>query len=528
MALAPSLDAVPDWVAAPVTVDAEAGRTAELEPVELEKGGLIEVVVKDAETGKPIERAQATALPRTANFRFQCLTDKTGSGIIRALPGGYQLSVTRPGFQRRKEGEVFVSLEEGKTERVSLSMTPSPAIRGIVFDAQGKPVSGAEVCSLPSGGRIYQTDAEGRFAVLLEGWSVSSVSGIVARLPQRDLAAIASVNDPKTPIEVRLLPGCAVVGRVAADNGRPLAGAMVSVSARLEGNENAALSQNAITDAEGRYETKAMPQASKYDVQVNAPGFGVRAASIAAGGTKKERYEVEPIVLMPADQLIAGVVADCGDIPVSGAIVSVSGEGQPSIPPVISGEGGKFVIRGLCKGQVRLSVMSKDGDDHGDTEVAAGTRDLRIVMTHFTAVPSAFVHASLTGLTLPDLGAFGVNLAPEQAKNKALLVCFCDVGQRTSRHFVSGLAAKADALAKQGVVVVAVQADSENEEAMKAFIAKNNLAIPTGTIKTDAEKTQSSWGVQALPWLILTDREHTVRAEGFGLDELDAKLGAMQ
>ena len=33
-----------------------------------------------------------------------------------------------------------------------------------------------------------------------------------------------------------------------------------------------------------------------------------------------------------------------------------------------------------------------------------------------------------------------------------------------------------------------------------------------------------SWGVRAQPWLILTDKEHVVRAEGFSVDELDDKI----
>jgi len=31
--------------------------------------------------------------------------------------------------------------------------------------------------------------------------------------------------------------------------------------------------------------------------------------------------------------------------------------------------------------------------------------------------------------------------------------------------------------------------------------------------------------VRLLPWLILTDKQHIVIAEGFGLDELDEKIG---
>jgi hypothetical protein len=47
-------------------------------------------------------------------------------------------------------------------------------------------------------------------------------------------------------------------------------------------------------------------------------------------------------------------------------------------------------------------------------------------------------------------------------------------------------------------------------------------------IQDEVEKTRFAWGVKSLPWLILTDQEHIVRAEGFSLSEFDKKILAMQ
>jgi hypothetical protein len=33
-----------------------------------------------------------------------------------------------------------------------------------------------------------------------------------------------------------------------------------------------------------------------------------------------------------------------------------------------------------------------------------------------------------------------------------------------------------------------------------------------------------SWGIQSLTWLILTDKNHVVTAEGFAVNELDEKI----
>jgi len=43
-------------------------------------------------------------------------------------------------------------------------------------------------------------------------------------------------------------------------------------------------------------------------------------------------------------------------------------------------------------------------------------------------------------------------------------------------------------------------------------------------IQADEEKTRIDWGVRSLPWLILTDKEHIVTAEGFSVNELNEQI----
>jgi len=50
------------------------------------------------------------------------------------------------------------------------------------------------------------------------------------------------------------------------------------------------------------------------------------------------------------------------------------------------------------------------------------------------------------------------------------------------------------------------------------------IAFPVGAISGDVDELRFEWNVQSLPWLVLTDREHVVQAEGFGMTELDAEL----
>jgi hypothetical protein len=77
---------------------------------------------------------------------------------------------------------------------------------------------------------------------------------------------------------------------------------------------------------------------------------------------------------------------------------------------------------------------------------------------------------------------------------------------------------------EKGVAVIVVHAGTMTEDAFKAWKQEAALAFPVGCVKGDAEKARAAWGASALPWLILTDKAHHVTAEGFALEELDAKL----
>ena len=56
---------------------------------------------------------------------------------------------------------------------------------------------------------------------------------------------------------------------------------------------------------------------------------------------------------------------------------------------------------------------------------------------------------------------------------------------------------------------------------------RKGITLPVGMIQDDEEKTRFNWGIRSLPWLILTDKEHIVRAEGFNINELDGKITAL-
>ena len=128
------------------------------------------------------------------------------------------------------------------------------------------------------------------------------------------------------------------------------------------------------------------------------------------------------------------------------------------------------------------------------------------------------------GKPLPEFEGINLDITAEDIRDKAILLCFFDMNQRPSRNCIQQLSKRAKELQAKDVVVVAVQASKIDENTLNEWIKKNNILFPVGMIEGDVEKTRFNWGVKSLPWLILTDREHVVIAEGFALSEIGDKL----
>jgi len=194
-----------------------------------------------------------------------------------------------------------------------------------------------------------------------------------------------------------------------------------------------------------------------------------------------------------------------------------------------TGAEGKFVIKGVCPGPIRLLVDARRGPRpmYGMAQAEGGATDLRIVIsarpTSQPYMPRKAV--SLKGRPLPPLKDLGIDL-PADAEGQMLLVCFWDMGQRPSRYCLTQLAARADPLREKGVRIATIHAAQVEDSALRQWVEKNKIPFPSGTISGDIDKTKSAWGVSSLPHLILTDRKHTVVAEGFGLDDLDKQIEA--
>ncbi len=512
------------WVGQSIEVSIRAGETATEAIVRVAKGGSLEVTALSAGTKRPIPGARVSLHGPTWKRSKPALTDANGIARLRAPAGEFTVYVGADQFSTYQSTEQVVA---GQTLRYDALLSISPRVYGRVLDGGGEPVRDAVVSIHPFGDHIY-TDSKGRFNAACDERRAANGGFAVAREVRTGSALALPVADWSRPIDLTLTPAWTLVGKVVDPEGADIPAARVSLCLATQ-NCLSQLGVELLTDAHGRFEMKAIPPVREdftYRLSVAAAGYGPREyLRISPSGAPGTRVDIGETELPLADQSVCGIVVDANGAPAARVPIFVNGLPRVSQPSkaTATNERGEFTLRRLCRGPIRLQAnfgSSPGGAGYVKAELPA--QDLRIVLGQ------QLVHEpdiNLAGKLLPDLGQLG--LAAADVDDKAVLVCFFDFQQRPSRNTVMQLARRADALAEKNIVVVAVQALKVEPEALREWIDQANLSLPIGAITGDAETTRLKWGVKSLPWLVLTDREHTIKTEGFNLDEIQQQIDAI-
>jgi len=521
------------WAAEPVVAVLEAGQARNDIKLRLTQGGIIEVLVAD-KAGQPVGRARVNIHSIQSDEGFNAFTDTQGLARARVAPGQYIISnAFKEGYARRISQE-SITIGEGETRRMEHVLDSLPKIAGAVRDEAGHPLAGIKVTVVPMAMNETTTDPAGRFEAT---WNplvlgAQDSSGILlARDATRDLAGSVDLDEDANNFDITVKPAVTVAGTVLDQEGTPLPGARVRVV--LHGYRwNAPLGRgDAAAGPDGTFEVTTLPPDRQYTVTASANGYGEQSVLVDASNLAGSRYDAGQFRLAPANLSVTGIVVDPNDEPVAGANIQGTGEGQPTtfrMQPVQTDAEGKFTVKGLCAGVVRLIVNSRGPTRlYGFAEVEAGATDVKVVLSERPSGPTYTPRrpASLQGKSLPPLSGLGIDL-PAEAEGKRLLVCFWDLGQRPSRYCITQLAARAAQLAERGVTIVGVQAAKVEEDALNQWIETNKVPFRMGRIAAEVDKTWSTWGVVSLPHLILTDDKHIVVAEGFPLSDLDPQIEA--
>lgn len=526
---------LPEWVADPVEVTTETGKTRSDIKIELSKGGVLEVKVTDAVSKEPLKEAYVSTRNQISGRYINSRSDINGLARMRLMPGDYQVDyINKQGYSRQRLQDT-VTIEDGKTERVEYELTGMPKITGVALDDKGKLIEGVEMQVCPGGGREKSvSDAEGKFEVIYDLGSWPSgrpvTMFLVGRHLQRNLATAVQIEEDTRELEMKLEPAVTMTGQIVDPNNEGIANAEVRIMLRGPQWGSTIGRNTAITDSDGKYQIKALPPEHTYSVYARAEGYGEsRSEKISAEAAEDNHLDAGSLTLIVANLSISGVVVDDNDAPVAGARISSYGDNQP-YRDTQTDVNGKFTLEKVCAGKIQISADKTAATRlYGYVETEGGATDIRIVISER---PTSTRYEprrppSLVGRPLLELKDVGIELSPADADGKMMLVCLFDIEQRPSRHCVTQLAKQAEQLEGKGVSAVIIQASKIEQDALNQWKNKYNIPFPIGMLKDDAEKARFAWGIRSLPWLILTDNEHIIRSTGFRVNELNEKIGEM-
>jgi protocatechuate 3,4-dioxygenase beta subunit len=502
--------------------------------------------VTDAETGKPIPNFEVATMFSGrrisscgfAEGRYEITFDE-------AQPQQFELQVSAIGY-RASDPEALDISQGKRTIDFKLARDPSfdakggkyrpgerkptgpRKITGVVRDEKGDSVADATVIARPSMGQDVVTDSQGKFKIRYGrelGPGQKTVYFII-RHKQRNLAAALELEEDVDNLDVKLAPGVILSGKVVGEDGKGIADVEMSLTFWV-GDYGYGGREETDIDEAGHFKIRAIPAGHRYSVEAGAKGYGRQYVQVRTTEAVDNQMQLEPLVLAVANLSVSGVVVDADGKPVAGARLGLSGRGQPDRYDIPTDEQGRFLVEGVCAGPLRLNANVRGETQlYGSVETEGGATDVKIVVSE-RGSSGRFVPKkppSLLGKPLPQLKDLGIELPPADIQGKMVLVCFWDMQQRPSRNCMMQLSTRAQELKAKDVFVVAVQASKIDDKTLKEWVKENNIPFAVGMIQANQEQTRFNWGVKSLPWLILTDKEHVVTAEGFGLTELNDKI----
>jgi len=371
-------------------------------------GATLAGIVVDAD-GKPAAGARVQVQVKTDGMRWggarQVYTSDQGRFAMKNLPAKTVEAVAL--HERGSSESLEVALAAAAPAEVTLELSNTGVIAGVVVDEAGEPIEGAQVSGWPSfggrrgrrgpgrfGGSEELSDAGGRFVLrgLSEGTyslraSPPGSSGM-GRLWFRD-SVDAEVGDQN--VRLVLPADGAVKGKVAFADGEAPEAFTVGVGFGAP---------TPFVSRDGSFTLGDLPP-RKYSFAVRGIGFDdkrVGEISVEAGKTTDLGT-----ITVSRGRRIAGRVIDASGSPVQGALIragrTIFGDGSSSKaqfgPPwarnakeTRSGDDGAFVISGLGAGT--MSVVAEHEEKGRSPIVSVGPRDdatnLNLALQRFGAL----------------------------------------------------------------------------------------------------------------------------------------------
>ena len=406
---------------------------------------------------------------------------------------------------------------------------------GTVTDTEGVPLEGVKLRIMPVGHQDVTSDAQGHFTLSWDPsqWRVENTTFcLVARHQERELGLVLPLDKEQTGVTLQLKSTLSVSGQIVNTEGQPIAQGQARPILWMSNIGSTLSDATTQADDQGRFTIKALPTGYRYTITALAEGFGQSQKDSDVVAVNNQ-MDLGTFTLPLADQSLSGKVVDLDDKPVSGARIYAYGEGQPDQHDIKTDDQGEFVIEQICSGRIHLNVnyfQPGQTQMYGIIESEGGATDVIITVSpqgsHQGFAPRS--PKSLMGKALPDLKDLDESLTEVNIEGHPLLLCFWDMQQRPARHSLIQLAQQTELLQQQGVKVIAIQTTSVEADALNAWLQKQQISFKSAMMTGDVDKTKFAWGIKALPWMVLTNQDHQVVAEGFPVRKLSENLAKVE
>ncbi len=286
-----------------------------------------------------------------------------------------------------------------------LKLRRATALDGVVVDAAGQPVVGAQVIAtvpgptgLPTGGASTRTGPGGTFHLeqldpddtipLRRRTKEATTDGTIVITPKNVQGKLTLTVDPKFAFRIR--------GMVTDGSGKRIAGARVQldwsrdyVSARSGalGTGIGGVLESYTTSDAGWFLFRDLWPGDRYKVVVVAPGSG-KAQTLEVIGKAGETHDFGTLVVTAVGGHLAGRVVGSDGRPISGATVFNRGDGPRQVESLTDDQG-RFRLESLYPG-TKYVFARKEGYRFAGVKADSDTDDLTITMLKTTEPPRAW------------------------------------------------------------------------------------------------------------------------------------------
>ena len=331
---------------------------------------------------------RATPASLADSLRAEAPAD--GRFAIENVPvGEHALGVNAPG-QAAERVEFAVRAGDRQVDVGDVRLEVGLAIRGRVRTKASEPVAGASVRGFAmrrgAGASLSEatTEADGSFVLAGPDQALYRLS---VEAPGFG-AANKEAEPGGDPLDLVLEPAGTITGLVVDDRGQPVDSFRVSARAKDSSPMRPMMPRSEdVTSDDGRF-SLADVAAGTYVVTVTAPE---RATGTVPGVSVSAGAGVDVgTVKLGAGGTVKGTVTEQGGGPLSGAKVSVSGQGRDWMsfgqePEAVTDAAGAFEVKGVAAGTVQVTAthpgFARSEAVSADVDPAKAPADVRIVMS---------------------------------------------------------------------------------------------------------------------------------------------------